>query len=88
MRKKQWIACLCILLCGGVFLWFAQLLLEPKYMSGNREGAMTAEYYSDGSPHDVLFLGDCEVYECYTPPTLWAEYGITSYIRGTPQQLV
>ncbi len=88
MKRKQWIACLCILLCGGVLLWFAQLLLVPKYMSGNREGAMTAEYYGDGSTHDVLFLGDCEVYECYTPPTLWAEYGITSYIRGTPQQLV
>ena len=36
MKRKQWIACLCILLCGGVLLWFAQLLLVPKYMSGIR----------------------------------------------------
>jgi hypothetical protein len=36
----------------------------------------------------VLFIGDCEVYECFTPPTLWEEYGITSYVRGSAQQLI
>ena len=87
-HKKNWICCFCIVLTAGVFLWFAQLVLTPKYMSENREGALTAEYYVSGGSHDVLFLGDCEVYECYTPPTLWEEYGITSYIRGTPQQLI
>lgn len=88
MKKKTLICCLCILLAGAMGLWFAQLVLMPKYMSVNREGALTAEYYTETADHDVLFLGDCEVYECYTPPTLWEEYGITSYIRGTPQQLI
>ena len=36
----------------------------------------------------MLFIGDCEVYENFSPITLWQEYGITSYIRGSAQQLV
>lgn len=86
--KKKILACFCIVLVGATLLWFAQMLLMPKYMSENREGALVAEYYNETSDHDVLFLGDCEVYESFTPPTLWEEYGITSYIRGTPQQLI
>lgn len=87
MKKKR-LGCLCILLVGGALLGFLQPLLMPKYMSENREGALIAEYYEESTSHDVLFLGDCEVYESFTPPTLWEEYGITSYIRGTPQQLI
>ena len=86
--KKRLIGCLCILLVCVLLLGFAQLLLTPKYMSENREGALIAEYYEQTPSHDVLFLGDCEVYESFTPPTLWENYGITSYIRGTPQQLI
>ena len=86
--KKKIIGCLCFILAGGLLLGFFQLLLTPKYMSENREGALIGEYYNESTPHDVLFLGDCEVYESFTPPTLWEEYGITSYIRGTPQQLI
>lgn len=86
--KKKLICCFCILLLGGVFLWLAQLLVVPKYMTDNREGALVGEYYSQVGSNDVLFLGDCEVYESFTPPTLWEEYGITSYVRGTPQQLI
>lgn len=86
--KKKILICLCILLLAGLLLSFAQSLVMPKYMSENREGALIREYYGEAGGHDVLFLGDCEVYESFTPPTLWQEYGITSYIRGTPQQLV
>lgn len=39
-------------------------------------------------PHDVLMVGDCEVYESFSPIDLWKEFGITSYIRGSAQQLV
>ncbi len=86
--KKKIIGCLCIVLVGALAFGFLQLLLMPKYMSENREGALIGEYYNETATHDVLFLGDCEVYESFTPPTLWEEYGITSYIRGTPQQLI
>lgn len=92
MKKKilRRTLCAAIPLLALVLLWLAQALLTPKYANGeNREGGLVADYYElTDERHDVLFLGDCEVYESYTPPTLFAEYGITSVIRGTPQQLL
>lgn len=69
-------------------LWFLQRLLMPKYMSGVVEGAMVAEYYEEKKDHDVVFIGDCELYENISPVVLWEKYGINSYIRGTAQQLI
>ena len=63
-------------------------LLVPKYMGQVTEGAFIGEYYEDKSPHDLLILGDCEAYENISPVTLWQEYGITSWIRGSAQQLI
>ncbi len=70
-----------------VTLFFLQRLLMPKYMSDIVEGALTAEYYEETTEHEVLFVGDCEVYENFSPITLYEEYGISSYIRGSAQQL-
>lgn len=69
-------------------LWLLQELLMPKYMHGIIEGAMIAEYYAEEKNHDVIFIGDCEVYENFSPPVLWEKYGINSYIRGSAQQLI
>ena len=69
-------------------LWFLQRLLMPKYMSGVVEGAMVSEYYDEKKDHDVVFIGDCELYENISPVVLWEKYGINSYIRGTAQQLI
>ena len=66
----------------------AQRLFTPKYMSGVYEGALIREYYDNEKRNQVLFIGDCEVYESFSPIALWEEYGITSYIRGAPQQLI
>jgi len=69
-------------------LWYClQALLMPKYMD-NKEGALIGEYYDNAGNNDVIFIGDCEVYENFSPITLWEEYGITSYIRGSAQQLI
>ncbi len=65
-----------------------QRLVMPKYMSDTVEGALIAEYYDEVMDHDVIFIGDCEVYENFTPAVLWEEYGINSYIRGSAQQLI
>lgn len=80
-------------ICGIVIfilatLFLLQKLLVPKYMTGIVEGAMIAEYYAEEHDHDVVFIGDCEVYENFTPALLWEEYGINSYIRGSAQQLI
>ncbi len=87
--KKTILSCVGLVLLLAILLGVAQALLVPKYMSTSREGALIGEYYAQASSsHDVIFLGDCEVYESFTPPTLYQEYGITSYIRGSAQQLV
>ncbi len=80
-----------IFVLGTLFL--LQLILVPKYMTGIVEGALIAEYYEDEEgydekDHDVIFIGDCEVYENFIPAVLWEEYGINSYIRGSAQQLI
>ena len=69
-------------------LAFLQELLTPKYMTDIIEGAMIEEYYDSEKNHDVLFLGDCEVYENISPCRLWEKYGISSYVRGSAQQLI
>ncbi|MCF0142652.1 MAG: SGNH/GDSL hydrolase family protein, partial [Parasporobacterium sp.] len=38
--------------------------------------------------NDVVFFGDCEAYEVFSPVALYESYGITSYVRGSSQQLI
>ena len=71
-----------------VCLYLLQCLLVPKYASDIKEGAMIKEYYNSEKNHDVLILGDCEVYENISPVTMWENYGISSYIRGSAEQLI
>lgn len=89
--KKNFLKLTAALVVCAVILWLLQGLLMPKYMTESKEGNLIAEYYDDfeeHGPHDVIFIGDCEVYENFSPITLWEEYGITSYIRGSAQQLI
>lgn len=73
----------------GILIFFgAQRLVTPKYMNDILEGAFIKEYYAEPKEHDVIFVGDCEVYENFSPVALWQDYGITSYIRGSAQQLI
>lgn len=78
-----------IISLGIVLLLFAgfQRLVMPKYATDVLEGNFTAEYYEENTDHDVILIGDCEVYENIDPIYLWSNYGITSYIRGNAQQL-
>ena len=85
-KHKLWLAFAALVWVAAFF--FLQALFMPKYMSAIPDGALVREYYEETTPHDVIFIGDCEVYENISPITLWEEYGITSYVRGSPQQLV
>ena len=85
MKKIKLIAALLICL---VVLFLLQALLVPKYMLTSQEGALIGEYYANAGNNDVVFVGDCEVYENFSPITMWQEYGITSYIRGSAQQTI
>ena len=85
--KKRIIVTVSSLLVAVLLLGFFQALVVPKY-SDNREGALVKEYYGSSFDHDVIFVGDCEVYETFIPAVLYEKYGIRSYVRGSPQQLV
>lgn len=85
MRKVRSVAALSLSLAVLAFL---QMLLAPKYVTASPEGALVGEYYDRAEGNDVIFIGDCEVYENFSPITLWEKYGITAYIRGSAQQTV
>ena len=78
---------LIVLLLLGVF-WFLNILVSPKYMESLVEGSMISEYYDTPKNHEVLFIGDCEMYANFSPMVLYEEEGISSYIRGSSQQLI
>lgn len=86
--KKKVIKVIASALIVVLALYGIQRLLMPKYMTGVVEGAMIAEYYDEEKDHDVIFIGDCELYENISPQVLWDEYGINSFIRGSAQQLI
>lgn len=88
MKRKRWIRGIASVLIVVSSLYLLQKLLMPKYVDDVVEGAMIAEYYEEEKNHDVIFIGDCEVYENFSPVVLWEQYGINSYIRGSAQQLV
>ncbi|MGB8454797.1 MAG: SGNH/GDSL hydrolase family protein [Anaerocolumna sp.] len=71
-----------------IFLILLQRLFMPKYVSEIHEGNLIEEYYTEEKNHDVIFIGDCEVFSNISPITLWEDFGITSYIRGSAQQLI
>lgn len=88
MKKKiiSIVVSLCLILTTFFLL---QNLLVPKYVSEVPEGSLIAEYYREETfDHQVIFVGDCEVYENFSPITLWEEYGIKSYIRGSAEQTI
>lgn len=92
MRKglKITISLVAATLLLSVLLTFATLVLSPKNNDPVERG-LIGEYYDEadaGNEHQVVFVGDCEVYESFVPPMLFEEYGITSYIRGSAQQLI
>ena len=88
MNTKKILTTAAVVLFIVSTLWLLQRLVVPKYMGDVVEGNFIAEYYDEEKDHDVIFLGDCEVYENFSPLVLWEEYGINAYIRGTAQQLV
>ena len=85
--KKRIIILICSILIVILLLGALQALVVPKY-TDNTEGLLIREYYENVGDNDVIFVGDCEVYESFVPAVLYEKYGITSYIRGSAQQLV
>ena len=85
MKKKILISVAAVLVIVVIF-GLLQALLMPKYVT-DTSGRLVGEYYDNKGGHDVIFVGDCEVYEGFVPSVMWEEYGVTSCVRGSPQQL-
>ena len=85
--KKRIFAVVLALVLLLVALMLAQALLIPSRYD-NREGHLLCGYEHATDAHDVIFVGDCEIYEGIVPAVLYEQYGITSYVRGSSQQTV
>ena len=70
-----------------LFLFFTRLL-SPKYATSLVEGSMISQYYNESKDHEVVFIGDCEVYANFSPMVMYEEEGIKAYVRGSSQQLI
>lgn len=90
MKKnlKTVLSLVAVLLVFVTVFFLVQQLLSPKYMTDLVEGSMLSQYYRDHGGHDVIFIGDCEVYANISPMELWRSRGITAWVRGSSQQLI
>ncbi len=85
---KKYFKILIIIIVFILCFIFLNKLVSPKYQTNLIEGHMIKEYYKEEKNHEVIFIGDCEVYANFSPLIMYKNYGITSYVRGTSQQLI
>ena len=85
---KNLLGVIVVLLAFCIDLTLVTLLLQPKYITDLEEGSFISQYYREAGNHDVIFIGDCEVYANFSPLEMYRQEGITSYVRGTSQQLI
>ena len=85
---KKVIKILIVVLVFVAVLLLISRLVEPKYATSLIEGNFISEYYDEEKMHEVIFIGDCEMYSNFSPMEIYEKEGITSFVRGTPQQLI
>jgi len=85
---KRVIKILLILIIFVITFVFLNRLLSPKYAENLVEGSMISQYYTESKDHEVVFIGDCEVYANFSPMVMYEEKGIKAYVRGSSQQLM
>lgn len=85
---KRFVTVICAVLVLVLLLGFFTRLVEPKYMTDLQEGSMVSQYYNEIHDHDVIFLGDSQIYAQFSPMEIYRQSGIVSYLRASPQQLI
>ena len=85
---KDLLSVAAVLLVALLVLGLVTQLFQPKYMTDLVEGSMISQYYRESGGHDVIFIGDCEVYSNFSPMEMYRTNGITAYVRGSSQQLI
>ena len=85
MKKTKILQVAAAALVTIIILVFLEKLLMPKYMTQILEGALISEYYQEKEKdHDVIFVGDCEVYESFSPITLWEKFELPALFVAVP----
>ena len=89
-KSKSWrIIRLAIIFLVFVLLFvFLNRLFQPKYATELIEGSMIAQYYGENKDHEVIFIGDCEMYANFSPLVMYETQGIKAYVRGSSQQFI
>ena len=77
-----------IFLIFGIIFVFINKLVSPKYVTDLVEGSLISSYYSSSFDHEVIYLGDCEIYANFSPMVDYSENGIKSFARSSSQQLI
>lgn len=86
MRLRRIISAVIFLICG-IFLFVNLNEVLRRKTAGDVD--MVHSYYElEPDTLDVLCLGSSHLYYGFYPNVLWEEYGITSYVMGSPQQTV
>lgn len=87
-KIKKIFSVLSVILVFLLLFTFLNLLLMPKYAESMIEGSMIGDWYRSSRNHDVIFIGDCDVYSNFVPSIMYHQEGFSSFIRGTPHQFV
>lgn len=85
---KKAIKVIIILIIFICIFAFLNMLFKPKYATSLVEGSMICQYYDEPKDHEIIFIGDCEVYANFSPMAMYEESGIKAYVRGSSQQLI
>ena len=85
MKKVITVSILILFILIFIFL---NMLLKPKYAETLVEGSMISQYYNEPKDHEVIFIGDCEVYANFSPMVMYEQDGIKAYVRGSSQQMI
>lgn len=86
MKKAIRISLILIIFIGCFIL--LNMLLQPKYATSLVEGSMIGQYYDETKDHEVIFIGDCELYANFSPMVMYESAGIKAYVRGSSQQMI
>lgn len=85
---KKYIKVFIILIIFVILFIFLNILVKPKYKTDLIEGSLISDYYESTYDHEVIILGDCEVYANFSPMEMYKQDGIKAYVRGSSQQML
>lgn len=85
---KKLIKCIFTILFVIILIFIMDRLFAPKYVSENIDGRITAEFYRESKPLDLIAFGSSTVYNAIDTDRLNEDIGINSYLRANASQTV